>query len=402
MNKIIYFLLVVAMITACNQKPTISNVQPIGYTTPYRFSSQIEADFQKDTTSSNFYNARRDYAMLGDIANTDRLKSLDPAENKKNHSHTFMPGEIFFSKSVNAIDYILEKAKSNRIIIINEAHNQPQHRVFVQQLLAPLSRLGYNHLGLEALNNWDNTDSLLQDKHYPTQKMGYYLKSPQLGNMIRSAQANNYHVFAYEDFEGLTGKEREMIQAKHIAQMMNKYPDDKFIIHCGYAHIQEGTHRVWEKCMAGRLKELTSNDPFTIDQTLYHKKNSELQTVSDTATTSLILFKNDKPLVHIDGERQTDVAVIHPSTKYHYNRPAEYFNTTTHPTPIPLKELTLSYPVILQAYHHNEDYNIATPLDVYEITHQLDTAYLALPKGDFTILATSISGDAIQFDCSTN
>jgi uncharacterized iron-regulated protein len=57
---------------------------------------------------------------------------------------------LFFNtfKAVNAKDYILERAKKEKIIIINEAHHNARHRSFTCSLLQGLYEDGYRYLGL--------------------------------------------------------------------------------------------------------------------------------------------------------------------------------------------------------------------------------------------------------------
>ncbi|MBX9449469.1 MAG: hypothetical protein KL787_07030 [Taibaiella sp.] len=51
----------------------------------------------------------------------------------------------------NARDYIVHRSKDEEIIIINEAHHVPLHRIFTRSLLKDLYNNGYRYLGLEAL-----------------------------------------------------------------------------------------------------------------------------------------------------------------------------------------------------------------------------------------------------------
>lgn len=96
-------------------------------------------------------------------------------------------------RPVDAVDYLLEKAAGEQILILNEAHHKPQHRIFTRRLLRGLHEQGYRYFGLEALSNnpFDTTglllDTALQRRGYPLNSpiTGTYVREPQMGLLIR-------------------------------------------------------------------------------------------------------------------------------------------------------------------------------------------------------------------------
>lgn len=84
--------------------------------------------------------------------------------------------------------------------------------------------------------------------------------------MIRAALEIDFYVFLCETQINVNDKEREIQQAKNIQRMISSHPEGKFLIHCGFDHINEAHVPGWEKAMAGRIKEYTGIDPFTINQ----------------------------------------------------------------------------------------------------------------------------------------
>ena len=168
-------------------------------------------------------------------------------------------------KPTNAKDYIINRSKKERVIIINEAHNNSRHRVFTTSLLKDLYKNGYRYLGVEALE-----DTLINKRKFPNLESGsLYLHESQYSNLIKEALDLGFTLFNYEYtyVKGKTGKDREIEQAENIAKMMALHPNDKFLIHCGYDHVNEGIPGIksWEKAMAGRLSDRTGVNPFTID-----------------------------------------------------------------------------------------------------------------------------------------
>jgi len=98
-------------------------------------------------------------------------------------------------KPVDAKDFIIQKAKTEQIIILNEAHQQPYHRVFTTSLLADLYKQGFRYFGAETISEWD---SVLNKRKYPTLNSGYYTQEPCYGNLVREALRIGYTVFTYE------------------------------------------------------------------------------------------------------------------------------------------------------------------------------------------------------------
>jgi len=123
-------------------------------------------------------------------------------------------------------------------------------------------------LGLEAI-----ADSTINERNYAIQESSYYTKEPEYGNLISEARRLGFNLYGYEASEGKNGKEREIEQAKNIKKFMQAHQNGKYIIHCGFDHVFENEVKNWEKAMAGRLKEYTSIDPFTIAQVKFSEKS---------------------------------------------------------------------------------------------------------------------------------
>lgn len=115
----------------------------------------------------------------------------------------------------DAIDFISKKAKTEQIIIINEAHHQPYHRVFTTLLLKNLYKEGFRYLCLEALGDFDPE---LSTRKYPIINSGGYIKEPMFGNLVRVALELGFQIVEYEDsknsgFDSLGNNLREVEQA---------------------------------------------------------------------------------------------------------------------------------------------------------------------------------------------
>lgn len=305
-------------------------------------------------------------------------------------------------KKVPAKDYILEQAKSEQIIIINEAHHNAYHRFFTRSLLNELFKLGYKNLGLEGLSNGKHLDTRLLKRGYPIQETGWYIIEPQFGNMVRAALEIGFNVFPYEQTSGTNGKLREIEQAKNISEIIKNRPNEKFLIHCGYDHALEGTHSTWDKAMAGRLKEYTGIDPLTINQVAYSEKsepkfNDPLLKAINPQEPVVLLDTLNEPFRYTRGRAWCDIAVFHPNTDYLENRPDWIFDYPNQKTKIDLSDIRISFPVLILAFKKGEDITKAVPFDIHEVYNKAEDCFMGLKSGDYTIVVMNRT-ESVKFD----
>lgn len=157
---------------------------------------------------------------------------------------------------------IIKEAKNERIAIFNESHYRPNHRILVTKLLPKFKKMGFEYLALEAL--WRQADRLLNHGHPPTIKMGFYVRDPHYGELLRTAQALGFTLVKYDSF----GKKRELMQAKNIyAGTFAQDKNAKVLVLTGWGHILEKPSRNDQKRMAYLFKKKYGIDPLTISQT---------------------------------------------------------------------------------------------------------------------------------------
>lgn len=315
-------------------------------------------------------------------------------------------------KPQNAKNYILQRAKYEKIIAMNEAHFQPNHRVFTASLLENLYSLGFRYLAIETLSNNSTVSKndmrsevdFLNDRKYPTITSGYYLKEPQYGNLVRDALKIGFTLIGYEAKIGHTNQvnrqvNREIEQAKNLAKIFEKDKNAKMLIHCGYSHIREDSVDGWVKAMCGRLKEFTGINPFTIDQEVLTERS---QKKYENPFYKMIKIKESSVFINEIGEifngkkdsKSYDIRVAHPRTIYQYGRPTwllrddgwKFFE-------IQKESIKISYPIMIFAYNLNENKNRAIPLDVIEISKHNIKKALILPKGVFDLKIKNNKGD---------
>lgn len=350
---------------------------------PYRFSDDIKKEVA-DSTQSQSWRSQMGatyYSISGQYQSAleswditfGRMKKLTAADSLKYSKLT----------PANAKDYILKRARNEQIIIINEAHHNASHRTFASSLLQGLYDEGYRYLGIETLAN----DSLHIGK-FATLSSGYYSKEPEFGNFIYNALKIGFKLFPYEA-EG-NNKEREIGEAKNIFDFMQKNKVGKYLIYCGYQHAFEGTHKSWEKTMAGRLSDLTGINPFTIDQTQFSEKSDMkfheplLRLIRNTVP---VVLKDENQGIYNgeDKELYTDVKIIHPITKYVKGRPNWMLTDNRKLYKIPASEVS-EYPALIFAYRKEEYEQKGIPADIIELKTSKDNRYLILDKGNYDIV----------------
>lgn len=391
--KILLINIILIGLSSCKESKRV--IEKIDFTSEYKFDSEIENKLTKDTVPWKYQISASDYATKGDYKNALIHWDLAyTARKTKAYSQNKIDSINNIYRIEPAIEYISEQSKSNQIIIINEAHHNSLHRFFTKSLLQKLYNNGYRNLGLEALENGENIDSLLMDRKYPIQKTGFYIKDPQFGDLVRTAIQIGYNVFPYEQTTNLNGKEREIEQAKNIQNIIESKPNEKFLIHCGFSHALEGEYPRWEKTMSGRILEYTGINPLTINQTTYSERskpefNNPFLSALNLKESSVLINNNEQPYRYERAKTWSDIAVFHPNTQYIDNRPNWLFKNGNKNVSVILKDLEIAFPIMVLAYKKGEDINTTIPIDITEVENKMDNCKLVLKKGDYVIVITN-------------
>ena len=212
---------------------------------------------------------------------------------------------------------IADQAADTRVVIINEAHDRPQHREFTKTLATRLAPLGYTHFAAEAFE----PDTLVNDEFpYARTNFGNYVNEPVFGSLVRTAKELGLELVAYDvnvgdsewDLDLVEAiNRREERQATRLAEVVGELPESgRILIHAGYTHAAEvpimGPDRNPLEWMAARLKRLTGINPLTIDQTDCLSDSDRIQLAGPSPR-------------HVNG--QYDVMVAHPALTFADGRP---------------------------------------------------------------------------------
>lgn len=241
----------------------LAPLTPQAQTLSYRFGKTIADSTVHPQIKATEFAFQGDFEKALSTWNAQRPLSKPPTWNT--YDSTFFAE----SKILPAKTYLLERAATEEVFVLNELHHNPSHRAFAASLLPELYKQGYRYLGLEALH-----DEKINERGYPTPESGYYTKEPEFGNLIRQALALGFTLFGYEEketdrYDADPWKNREMAQAHTINRYMQEHKEGKYFIYCGAGHAFEGDNNGRGLSMAGHLGKLLDKNLFTVDQNRY-------------------------------------------------------------------------------------------------------------------------------------
>lgn len=114
-----------------------------------------------------------------------------------------------------AYNEILSLSPKYDVLFIGENHLFPAHRIFLQALLDSLYSQGYRHLFLEAINPYINSKTLKQIP-YPNINMGFYIREPNFGSLVRKALNIGIELHSYEYKNNQLSKARKDIDRFYL------------------------------------------------------------------------------------------------------------------------------------------------------------------------------------------
>ena len=363
------YLLVIVMKLLISTILMLLPLASISQTGSYLFTYQIDSLIRADSSPFRYQFASWYHSFIGNYYEAIKTKELQ-SHNVEPSNPSLEQKTLFCNyNAIDARSAILKEASKTRILIINEAHHMPLHRVYLSTLLGDLYRIGYRFLGMEGLFD---ADSLLNQRMYPVLTSGFYVLEPSFGNLIRRAIEQEITVFPYEQKNDSVQKtiSRELAQAMNIKEQIDRYPKAKFIIYCGYAHVAEDTLKnLMGLPMAGHLKRLTGIDPFTIDQTAlseYFVNGNRYRKLIKEKSVSVFADRLGNYFNAAGYPNKIDCNLYHPDTKLSEGRPS-WLKTPEKEFVYLQEQVHLTYPYLLEVYLKGEDIDHAVPIDIIEV-----------------------------------
>lgn len=398
MKKECLLILFLLILTSCQKRRVVQEITLDKRV--YKFDHEIKKELEIDSVSWKSQLAVSKYTAKGNYGAS--LKEWDGMFRIPNRKYSVKKVDSLKQKytPIDAKEVIIKEARDTKVTIINEAHHNSFHRRFITSLLKDMYEDGYRHLGLEALDNTKSKDTLLNERGYPVAKSGYYTQDPNFSLLVREAIRIGYKVFSYDQNIGVNHELREIEQAKNITEYMNKYPEDKFLIYCGFDHVFEGDYgRLWKKAMAERLKENTKVDPLTINQTAYSQRaipeyNHPLLKVFDPKKSIVLQDNQGKILGARKGKATTDIAIFHPQPKTLDGRlVSEYASQKL----LDIKDLKLKFPLMVWVFEENDDITKAVPIYIGEVFDKKENISIPLVSGRYSFAFIQENNKLVTF-----
>lgn len=299
-----------------------------------------------------------------------------------------------------AVQAIVREAAGRRAVFVNEAHHVPQHRAFSIELLRRLREEGFTVFAAEMISP---EDTLLLERGYPAAgETGMYTDEPLAADLVREAIRLGYRIVAYdgpfrceprEDDPLFCPNERERRQAAALSAILAGDPAARLFVHEGYAHVYEEARGEWIP-MAVRFRELSGEDPLTVDQTVMTEHAAREH---EHPLYQAVARRAKAPVAVRDGEggwlvqdALVDVQVVHPRTRLVRGRP-HWLPTERRRVTLPLPPVR--GPVLLQAFYAAEGPD-AVPADQVLAEPGAAVPPLALAPGEYRIVALGEAGPA--------
>lgn len=371
------------------------------YLFPFYHAFKDEEKFKKIYSDKGYYDELSQYfSFAGDYLAAQQylVKSYDSIDDA-NRRKIFKTVEGFKNiEHADARRYINFIAKSNRVIMLNEANSKGLHRAFALSLLSDLYRQGFRYLAMEMLNNFSNHALSKLTLH-----TGYYTAEPVAGELVRAALAMGYKLVSYEDTAASRHSvgQRDSIQAQNIYKVLQEDTAARILVYASYAHISKKVSPDGYVPMGLAFKNLSGINPVTIDQTdMTEESNFGYGRVFWQAylqkyplKAASIALMNNEP-VNVTGNDLYDLCVIHPPAIYQDGRPT-WLTLGGIRQPFYVKPPTVNT-YLVQAYYQDE---IAgndnkpwqlVPADQTYIPGGKKSYLLYLKKGKYTVLFRDI------------
>lgn len=335
---------------------------------------------------------------------------------------------------VNAREFILKKAMEYRILLINESHNRPQHRLFTKSLLQGLYKEGYNVLLVEGISRKNG----MENDNYPISSDGFYLSEPSYAAMLRYARKIGFEICAYDygktrwadsvvldqygstkyisyeprdsaivkfDKNGQTDyimtSVRENLQAQNIYKVIQRHPKAKFVIHAGNGHLAESG-----PMMGAKLRVLLNQeDLLTIDQVQLNDRTAVIDTATGNVITRsfsyLLRDSTTGKFFHYFHGEQVDYTIFNGMLKDSLSRPGFLYTDVEKRIPRYLPQEKLSdCPCMFTAYYPSElkkEGSAAVAVDILYVPSPSSKKPFLLYKGNYIVVKKNNTGQYSHF-----
>lgn len=357
----------------------------------------MEADPAASATGAQYW------SFSGDIVTADALWA------RRVDAPSGSPPDLSQARPEPAIEVIVRAAEGKRVVIINEAHHAPRHRAFTHRLMLALREAGFTHFAAETFCSAPNCGPLLMEGA-PVKggETGFYTMEPVFGDLARQAGVAGYTLAGYEmrpdqpfpaSEPNVPGprNSRELAQALNLKALLDADPNMRVLVHVGFGHVNETAPGSPLHVFAGQLKELTGEDPLTIDQVdgtpQQDREHDSLLYKAFVARFGLpavpmaIATDPARPL----GYYRVDLSVIHPVQQEANGRP-DWLAMDGYRKPHSVALEPLGARSLVRAFVAREPEG-AIAMDQMLVGSGTRTVTLMLPLGEYRLIRQTEAGE---------
>ena len=412
----------------------VGPVQPPAGNPLYDFPGSI---VQKNGSTFGYLNAN-----LNDLATSGHYRESRAYEDSFAGPAAPVRLTLAHQRMLDAPQFIIREAAKYRILLINELHNRPQHRLFTKSLLQRLHAIGYNVFMAEGIRLKND----LANRTYPVRSDGTFLSEPTYASLLRYAHKTGYTIHAYEpgyekkadrywddsikldqfgsikyisheprdsmtllfDEKGLKmtimTSVRERSQADNILQVIKAHPSSKFIIHVGNGHLFEDGSMMGAKLRA----LLKGEDVLTIDQVGLNDRIPVVDTMVHHSISRPFSFVLQDSITgrYFNTGMPVDYMVFSKNTGDSLQRPSFLFEDVEKRTIYyPPLNMLKDCPCLLSAYYQDEYDKEGDQTIAIDVVHTRDNSRpvpLLLYKGKYIILKKDHTGKYDLFKATIN
>lgn len=346
-------------------------------------------------------------------------------------------------EAMDARKLILKEARKYRVLLINEGHNHPEHRLFTKSLLHDLYKQGYRLFMAEGI--WSN--NTIRAKKYPVSTDGIYLNEPAYASLIRYAIKTGYKVAGY-DFPQAARKQywddsvkidrngsikyisyeprdsmtiilnekgevtytyltnvREKYQAANIMKVLENDPGAKAVIHVGHGHLYESG-----PMMGAQLRALLpQKDILTVDQQSLNTRLPVIDTLKqETVRKAYPYFlwnKDRQRFFRLNNGGAVDYVMFNVIIEDSLHRPGFLFHDVEPRFVYNIGANQLkNCPCLFTAYYsreYNEVGRNAIAIDIVYTKDNNTIPPLLLYKGNYLVVKKDRQGQYTHFNVNT-
>jgi hypothetical protein len=302
--------------------------------------------------------------------------------------------------ATDAADAVAKLADRRRIVLVNEAHDDPHTRVLILALLPRLRALGYDYFAAEAVTE---SGSVLMRRGYPIESSGTeYLREPLYGDILREAIRLGYTIVAYDPVNQVV--DRDDAQAENLDRKVFAHdPHARLFVLAGYAHIDKAKgHLGGIEPMAMRLQKLTGLEPLSVDQTQFRDVEPSPHTGPYHQIIDVLGMDEPYVLKLPEGNRiwssdprRHDVSVVLPPMR---GKPRPDWLSLGGERQVWPIDTVLCHgisPCVVEAHYGNEP-DDAIPADRYTFLHAPAASELFLRPGTYRLHAWDVAGKTLS------